>query len=86
MYADPNRVPSWHLCDTFFISHSQDEDFHDIEEAGCRMEQHYSQCFDHVIVNDGLQASCVRLMMAVRRAQEEPQWVPASWIRPTKEI
>lgn len=50
------------------------------------MEQHYGQFFDHVIVNDGLQVSCVQLMTAVRRAQEEPQWVPASWIRPTEEI
>ncbi|KAI5108728.1 MAGUK p55 subfamily member 4 isoform X1, partial [Silurus meridionalis] len=58
------------------------EDFHKIEEEDCRMEKHYAQFFDHVIVNDGLQASCVRLLTAVRRAQEEPQWVPASWIRP----
>lgn len=67
------------------ISLSQDEDFYEIEEAGCRMEQHYGQFFDQVIVNDGLQASCVRLMTAVRRAQEEPQWVPASWIRPSED-
>lgn len=64
----------------------QDEDFHEIEDAGCGMEQHYGQFFDQVIVNDGLQASCVRLMTAVRRAQEEPQWVPASWIRPNEEF
>ncbi|XP_047670077.1 MAGUK p55 subfamily member 4 [Tachysurus fulvidraco] len=63
----------------------KDEDFYELEEAGCRMEQQYSQFFDHVIVNDGLQSSCVRLMAAVRRAQEEPQWVPASWIKPTEE-
>lgn len=79
-------MPSCHLCCTFFISFSQDEDFHEVEEAACRMEQHYGQFFDHVIVNDGLQAACVRLMTAVRRAQDEPQWVPASWIRPTEQI
>ncbi|XP_046716166.1 MAGUK p55 subfamily member 4 isoform X2 [Silurus meridionalis] len=62
------------------------EDFHKIEEEDCRMEKHYAQFFDHVIVNDGLQASCVRLLTAVRRAQEEPQWVPASWIRPAEEL
>ncbi|XP_053355660.1 MAGUK p55 subfamily member 4 [Clarias gariepinus] len=64
----------------------KDEDFREIEEAGCRMEQHYAEFFDHVIVNDGLQASCVQLMAAVRRAQEEPQWVPVSWIRPTDDL
>ncbi|KAI4880267.1 hypothetical protein NFI96_030706, partial [Prochilodus magdalenae] len=61
----------------------KDEDYQEIEEGGRRMEQHYSQFFDHVIVNDGLQASCVQLLTAVRRAQDEPQWVPTSWIRPT---
>uniref|UniRef100_A0A4W4F259 MAGUK p55 scaffold protein 4b n=1 Tax=Electrophorus electricus TaxID=8005 RepID=A0A4W4F259_ELEEL len=61
----------------------KDEDFQKIVEAGRWMEQQYRQFFDCIIVNGGLQASCVRLLMAVRRAQEEPHWVPASWIRPT---
>nr|XP_021324905.1 MAGUK p55 subfamily member 4-like [Danio rerio] len=61
----------------------RDEDFLEIEDAGRKMEQHYCQFFDHVIVNDGLQAACVQLLTAVRRAQDEPQWVPTSWIRPT---
>uniref|UniRef100_A0A8C2BN72 Membrane palmitoylated protein 4 n=1 Tax=Cyprinus carpio TaxID=7962 RepID=A0A8C2BN72_CYPCA len=61
----------------------KDEDFQEIEDAGRNMEQHYCQYFDHVIVNDGLQAACVQLLTAVRRAQDEPQWVPAAWIRPT---
>uniref|UniRef100_A0A671KB18 Membrane palmitoylated protein 4 n=1 Tax=Sinocyclocheilus anshuiensis TaxID=1608454 RepID=A0A671KB18_9TELE len=61
----------------------KDEDFQEIEDAGRNMEQHYCQFFDHVIVNDGLQAACVQLLTAVRRAQDEPQWVPAAWIRPT---
>uniref|UniRef100_A0A673FXW2 Membrane palmitoylated protein 4 n=1 Tax=Sinocyclocheilus rhinocerous TaxID=307959 RepID=A0A673FXW2_9TELE len=61
----------------------KDEDIQEIEDAGCNMEQHYCQFFDHVIVNDGLQAACVQLLTAVRRAQDEPQWVPTAWIRPT---
>uniref|UniRef100_A0A671TA41 MAGUK p55 subfamily member 4-like n=1 Tax=Sinocyclocheilus anshuiensis TaxID=1608454 RepID=A0A671TA41_9TELE len=61
----------------------KDEDFQEIEDAGRNMEQHYCQFFDHVIVNDGLQAACVQLLTAVRRAQDEPQWVPTAWIRPT---
>uniref|UniRef100_A0A3B5A499 Membrane palmitoylated protein 4 n=1 Tax=Stegastes partitus TaxID=144197 RepID=A0A3B5A499_9TELE len=63
----------------------KDEDFQEMEEAARKMESHYWQFFDHVIVNDELQDSCVQLLTAVRKAQDEPQWVPASWIRPTAE-
>uniref|UniRef100_A0A3Q1H0A6 MAGUK p55 scaffold protein 4, like n=1 Tax=Acanthochromis polyacanthus TaxID=80966 RepID=A0A3Q1H0A6_9TELE len=63
----------------------KDEDFQEMEEAARKMELHYSQFFDYIIVNDELQDSCVQLLTAVRKAQDEPQWVPASWIRPTAE-
>lgn len=46
------------------------------------MESFYCQFFDEVIVNNGVQDSCLELLEAIRRAQEEPQWVPASWLRP----
>ncbi|CAB1432961.1 unnamed protein product [Pleuronectes platessa] len=59
------------------------DDFQEMEEAARKMESHFSQFFDHVIVNDGLQDSCAQLLTAARKAQDEPQWVPASWIRPT---
>ncbi|KAM4560423.1 MAGUK p55 subfamily member 4 isoform 1-T1 [Odontesthes bonariensis] len=61
----------------------KDEDFQEMEEAARKIESQYSQLFDLVIVNDELQDSCVQLLTAVRKAQDEPQWVPASWIRPT---
>ncbi|XP_075950798.1 MAGUK p55 subfamily member 4-like isoform X2 [Anarhichas minor] len=61
----------------------KEEDFQEMEEAARKMESHFSQFFDHVIVNDELQDSCVQLLTAMRKAQDEPQWVPASWIRPT---
>ncbi|XP_069377263.1 MAGUK p55 subfamily member 4-like [Paralichthys olivaceus] len=61
------------------------EDFQEMEEAARKIESHFCQFFDHVIVNDELQDSCVQLLTAVRKAQDEPQWVPASWIRPTTE-
>ncbi|XP_037331819.2 MAGUK p55 subfamily member 4 [Pungitius pungitius] len=61
----------------------KEEDFQEMEEAARMMESHYSPFFDQVMVNDGLQDSCVQLLTAVRKAQDEPQWVPASWIRPT---
>uniref|UniRef100_A0A3B1KAB6 MAGUK p55 scaffold protein 4 n=1 Tax=Astyanax mexicanus TaxID=7994 RepID=A0A3B1KAB6_ASTMX len=72
------RVNSQLITSYFTTRPFRDEDFQEIEEAGRRMEQQYSQFFDHVIVNDGLQASCVQLLTVVRRAQDEPQWVPAS--------
>ncbi|XP_033471645.2 MAGUK p55 subfamily member 4 isoform X1 [Epinephelus lanceolatus] len=63
----------------------KDEDFQEMEDAARKMESHFSQFFDYVFVNDELQDSCVQLLTAVRKAQDEPQWVPASWIRPTAE-
>uniref|UniRef100_A0A8C2BQY7 Membrane palmitoylated protein 4 n=1 Tax=Cyprinus carpio TaxID=7962 RepID=A0A8C2BQY7_CYPCA len=73
-----------HIITNYYTSRPfKDEDFQEIEDAGRDMEQHYCQFFDHVIVNDGLQAACVQLLTGVRRAQDEPQWVPAAWIRPT---
>lgn len=59
----------------------QDEDFQEMEEAARKIESQFCQFFDHVIVNDELQDSCVQLLAAVRKAQDEPQWVPACWIR-----
>lgn len=56
-----------------------------MEEAARKMESQYWQFFDHVIVNDELQDSCVQLLTAVSKAQDEPQWVPASWIRASAE-
>lgn len=63
----------------------QEEDFQEMEEAARKIESHNWQFFDHVIVNDELQDSCVQLLTVVMKAQDEPQWVPASWIRPTTE-
>ncbi|XP_036946533.1 MAGUK p55 subfamily member 4 [Acanthopagrus latus] len=63
----------------------KDEDFQEMEESARKIESQYWQFFDHVIVNDELQDSCIQLLTAVTKAQDEPQWVPASWIRPTAE-
>ncbi|XP_058889547.1 MAGUK p55 subfamily member 4-like isoform X2 [Acipenser ruthenus] len=60
----------------------KDEDFQEMEENTKKMEAQYRQFFDHVIVNENLQDSCVQLLSTVRRAQDEPQWVPATWLRP----
>ncbi|XP_068165026.1 MAGUK p55 subfamily member 4 isoform X2 [Antennarius striatus] len=63
----------------------KDDDFQEMEESARKMESLYWQFFDHMIVNDELQDSCIQLLTSVRKAQDEPQWVPASWIRPTQE-
>ncbi|XP_051786414.1 MAGUK p55 subfamily member 4-like isoform X3 [Erpetoichthys calabaricus] len=60
----------------------KEEDLQEMEEAARWTESQYCQFFDHVIVNETLQDACVHLLTAVRRAQDEPQWVPASWLRP----
>uniref|UniRef100_A0A672PZL4 MAGUK p55 scaffold protein 4 n=1 Tax=Sinocyclocheilus grahami TaxID=75366 RepID=A0A672PZL4_SINGR len=51
-------------------------------EASRTMEAKYRQYFDCVIVNDDLQDSCMDLFTAIQHAQEEPQWIPASWFAP----
>ncbi|CAG5933909.1 unnamed protein product [Menidia menidia] len=53
----------------------KDEDFQEMEEAARKIESQYGQLFDHVIINDELQDSCVELLTAVRKAQDEPQWI-----------
>ncbi|KAM9835755.1 MAGUK p55 subfamily member 4 [Aulostomus maculatus] len=72
-----------HVITNYYVNRPfKDEDFQEMEDVARKMESHYWQFFDHVIVNDELQDSCVQLLTAVRKAQDEPQWVPASWIRP----
>uniref|UniRef100_A0A3Q3KDK5 Uncharacterized protein n=1 Tax=Monopterus albus TaxID=43700 RepID=A0A3Q3KDK5_MONAL len=73
-----------YITTNYYVNRTfKDEDFQEMEEAARKIESHYWQFFDHVIVNDELQDSCVQLLTAVRKAQDEPQWVPASWIRST---
>uniref|UniRef100_A0A671K886 MAGUK p55 subfamily member 4-like n=1 Tax=Sinocyclocheilus anshuiensis TaxID=1608454 RepID=A0A671K886_9TELE len=62
--------------------HFLDKDFEEIEEASRTMEAKHRQYFDCVIVNDDLQDSCMDLFTAIQHAQEEPQWIPASWFAP----
>ncbi|XP_055022439.1 MAGUK p55 subfamily member 4 [Boleophthalmus pectinirostris] len=59
----------------------KEEDFTELEDSARKLELHFSQFFDHVVVNEDLQESCAQLWSAATRAQEQPQWVPACWIR-----
>ncbi|XP_075687325.1 MAGUK p55 subfamily member 4 [Rhinoderma darwinii] len=58
----------------------KEEDFQEIEEYAKKMEDQFGQFFDQVLVNDDLQSASVQLLSIVRRAQDEPQWIPAAWI------
>ncbi|XP_041432354.1 MAGUK p55 subfamily member 4 isoform X3 [Xenopus laevis] len=58
----------------------KEEDFQEIEESAKKMEAQFSQFFDQVVVNDNLESATVQLISIIRRAQDEPQWIPASWI------
>uniref|UniRef100_A0A2K6G9F6 MAGUK p55 scaffold protein 4 n=1 Tax=Propithecus coquereli TaxID=379532 RepID=A0A2K6G9F6_PROCO len=57
-----------------------DEDLQEMEELAQKIETQFGQFFDHVIVNDSLQDACAQLLSVIQKAQEEPQWVPATWI------
>uniref|UniRef100_A0A672PSL1 MAGUK p55 scaffold protein 4 n=1 Tax=Sinocyclocheilus grahami TaxID=75366 RepID=A0A672PSL1_SINGR len=70
------------LANSYIKRCFHDKDFEAIEEASRTMEAKYRQYFDCVIVNDDLQDSCMDLFTAIQHAQEEPQWIPASWFAP----
>ncbi|XP_043849298.1 LOW QUALITY PROTEIN: MAGUK p55 subfamily member 4 [Dromiciops gliroides] len=58
----------------------KDEDLQEMEDLAKKMETQFGQFFDQVIVNDSLPEACAQLLTAVQQAQDEPQWVPATWI------
>ncbi|XP_073489403.1 MAGUK p55 subfamily member 4 [Aquarana catesbeiana] len=68
------------ITDYFVNMKFKEEDFQEIEESAKKMEAQFGQYFDQVLINDDLQSACVQLLSIVRRAQDEPQWIPASWI------
>ncbi|XP_016064294.1 PREDICTED: MAGUK p55 subfamily member 4 [Miniopterus natalensis] len=68
------------ITDYFVDMKFKDEDLQEIEELAQKMETQFGQFFDHVIVNDNLQDARAQLLSAVQKAQEEPQWVPATWV------
>ncbi|XP_073927519.1 MAGUK p55 subfamily member 4 isoform X2 [Castor canadensis] len=68
------------LTEYFVDMKFKDEDLQEMEDLAQKMETQFGQFFDHVIVNDHLQDACARLLSAIQNAQEEPQWVPATWI------
>uniref|UniRef100_A0A8D8YMJ6 MAGUK p55 subfamily member 7 n=2 Tax=Cacopsylla melanoneura TaxID=428564 RepID=A0A8D8YMJ6_9HEMI len=58
-----------------------DDEFHDIIRVARRIEFLYHHWFDEVIVNEDLGAAFEQLLRAVERTENEPTWVPASWVQ-----
>ncbi|KAM5280169.1 MAGUK p55 subfamily member 4 [Ctenodactylus gundi] len=79
-YMKQSRKNAKIITDYFVDVKFKDEDLQEMQELAHKMETQFGQFFDHVIVNDNLQDACAQLLSAIQKAQEEPQWVPATWI------
>ncbi|KAG8432697.1 hypothetical protein GDO86_017079 [Hymenochirus boettgeri] len=74
------RKNAFIITDYYVNMKFKEEDLQEIEESAKKMEAQFSQFFDQIVVNDNLQSATVQLMSIIHRAQDEPQWIPASWI------
>lgn len=70
----------WQDSDRPALLPLQEEDFVELEEVSRLIEAKYKQFFDSILVNDGLQDACMKLCSVIHQAQNEPQWIPVSWI------
>ncbi|XP_013863479.1 MAGUK p55 subfamily member 4 [Austrofundulus limnaeus] len=61
-----------------------EEDFSELEETSLLIEAKYKQYFDSTVVNEDLQDACMQLCSLIQQAQNEPQWIPVSWL-PTQD-
>ncbi|XP_056145878.1 MAGUK p55 subfamily member 4 [Lampris incognitus] len=57
-----------------------EEDFEEMEDSSRLIESKYRQFFDSIVVNDNLQDACMELFSVIQQAQNEPQWLPATWM------
>lgn len=58
----------------------QESELQELYRNSQEIQAEYSHYFDWVIVNDDLQVAADMLKEVARRIEEEPQWIPASWI------
>ena len=49
--------------------------------AGEKIERLYGHWFDMEILNEDLNVAFEQLVKAVRRLDQDAQWVPASWVQ-----
>lgn len=77
------NIDSWSFGDnlTYIFTIFQDDEFTEILRSAERIEFLYSHLFDEVIVNADLSAAFEQLVRAVNRVENEPLWVPASWVQ-----
>jgi len=58
-----------------------DDEFRDMIQAGKKIEFLYGHWFDLEVTNDDLNAAFETLVRAIRRLDQDAQWVPASWVQ-----
>lgn len=58
-----------------------DDEFKEILRSAERIEFLYGHLFDEIIVNADLSAAFEQLVRSVSRVENEPLWVPASWVQ-----
>lgn len=69
---------------TFDPSYSRgftDEELERMLENARRLERAYGSYFDYVLVNEHLETAFKELLDAMGRLENQPQWVPISWVR-----
>ena len=49
--------------------------------ASQQIEIHYAPYFDSTIANDDLGLSFDLLLEVMEKIEQEPQWVPSSWVQ-----
>ena len=62
------------------LAFSQERDFRNTLEESGKIERHYKNFFDLVIVNDNMDSTYATLRKAIEALSMEPQWVPVSWV------
>ncbi|PNF13999.1 MAGUK p55 subfamily member 7 [Cryptotermes secundus] len=58
-----------------------DDEFREMLHSSERIEFLYGHLFDKVIENSDLSTAFEQLLLAVKKVETEPLWVPASWVQ-----
>uniref|UniRef100_A0A4W4G3N8 Membrane protein, palmitoylated 3a (MAGUK p55 subfamily member 3) n=1 Tax=Electrophorus electricus TaxID=8005 RepID=A0A4W4G3N8_ELEEL len=59
-----------------------DEDLQEMRHSAEQMEQQYGHLVDRVLVKEDSTGACMELQNILEQLEEEPQWVPVSWVHP----
>ncbi|EDO33577.1 predicted protein [Nematostella vectensis] len=58
-----------------------DREIHEMVAKAREMEEAYGHYFDHTITNTDFERTFDELRQVIARLEDEPQWVPVSWLR-----